>query len=298
MVPPAVLRFQRSRATAIAAVVAAVVIFSVLVEGLRVSLTHNYYGHFWIGWSLCSAILAGGFWWARHRHVKHATLTATEDAPRVSKLRSRVEYSGTGIAQVLATLLTLAILPATAYGIDWAHTHDNPAVTIQWPKAPTGWEGPARVSGGPWHPYFVDASSQSMRVYTNGGKSLQVFAVVYRVQTQQGKLLGYWNRLLGKSGDLGRQSQRIVDSPTGRWIETQVSDGAGGRSLIWSRYRVGTHLFVDPRLSQAWYGLAALLDPPLSSLIALRTICQPDCRAARARLSAVARSVQPTFSTP
>jgi hypothetical protein len=61
---------------------------------------------------------------------------------------------------------------------------------------------------------------------------------------------------------------------------------------------VGAHRFVDPRLSQAWYGLAALVDPPLSTLTALRTVCQSDCRAARARLAALARAVRPTFSLP
>jgi hypothetical protein len=122
--------------------------------------------------------------------------------------------------------------------------------------------------------------------------------VAFLTQTQHAKLLGYWNRLLGRTSPLRRESQHIVDSVAGRWIETRVIAGSGTRSLVWSRYQVGSRVFVNPRLSQAWYGLAALVDPPLSSLTAFRALCQPSCSDARARLTDVAQKVRPTFSEP
>jgi len=119
--------------------------------------------------------------------------------------------------------------------------------------------------------------------------------VVYRVQTQRAKLLSYWNDLLGRKSQLRRQSERLASSPDGRWQEIMVVDSTGSRSLIWVRYRIGKRLFVQPRLSQLWYGLAAIVQPPVSSLTALRSTCSPDCNAARGRLSAATQWLRPAL---
>lgn len=291
-----VSRSKRPRIVAsIGTLALALAMLAAVVAGLYVSLRRNYYHHFWIGWSLCIAVLGGVFWWVRRRHVARAAATATEKSLRVPVLA----HSGTRLMPIVAALAALAVLPAAAYGIDWAHASDNPTVLIQWPSAPTRWEGPERAIASPWHPYFVHAGGESLRAYTSAqGQTVQVFAVAYRVQTQRAKLLGYLNRLLGKTSGLRAESRHIVNSPAGQWLQTRIIDGAGQRSLIWSRYRVGSREFVHARLSQAWYGLAAIFDPPLSSLTALRTACRPDCGAARARLSVLARAVQPKFSAP
>ncbi|HEY3809407.1 MAG TPA: hypothetical protein VGL50_05665, partial [Steroidobacteraceae bacterium] len=88
---------------------------------------------------------------------------------------------------------------------------------------------------------------------------------------------------------------RVVESPAGRWQETEAVASDGSRSLVWARYRVGNRTFVQPRVSQLWYGLAAIVSPPLSSLTALRSACVPNCKVARRRLSAAAAWMQPAL---
>ena len=259
--------------------------------GLHSSLARD---HYWLGWSLCAAALAAFLWWVGRKRSDAGTDEA-DASPAVDPQLTPTRI-GLGIAPVGAVIVALAVLPAAAYGMDWAHAGESTRVAIHWSAAPAGWTGPASALTSEWRPYYVRAGGESLQSYRSAdGQTVQVFAVAYRVQTQHAKLLGYWNRLLGESSDLQPQTQHIVKSASGRWIETRVVDSSGRHSLIWSRYRVGTRVFVNPRLSQIWYGLAALIDPPLSSLTAMRAKCQPDCRAARKQLEALSRVAQPQF---
>ena len=272
------------------------VILIALFAGLRISLMHNYYRYYWIGWSLCIAALAVALGWAAHRRSSRGAFLSPKYATNSTTAYPTESFSGMRTSRILATLAALAILPVAAYGTDWAHANHSATVTIHWPQAPAGWQGPTPALASEWQPYYVRAGGQSLRTYRDaGGQNVQVFAVAYRVQTQHAKLLGYWNRLLGRSSALRSQTQHIVDTTSGRWIETAAIDSSGARSLIWSRYRVGSRIFVSPRLSQVWYGLAALINPPLSSLTALRAKCQPNCRAARKQLEALSHVVRPQF---
>jgi len=287
---PATRRAARPRpswtkALAPAAWVAFIIVFWVWV---RSSLANREY---WVSWSLSAGGLAALLGWLVHRRAVRRPLRPRQPAQPPDPA---TRVSGNALASVLVTVLVLALLPASAYALDWTQSSATATVRIDWPAAPQGWAGPTPVYASEWQPHFVHPSAESFKQYTNAsGQSVQVFAVAYRRQTQRGKLLGYWNKLLGTAGDMHSQAQRIVHSPSGRWRQTRVIDSAGLRSLIWSRYRIGRRVFVDPRLSQLWYGLAALVDSPLSSLTALRTVCEPNCRAARARLAAASRRVQP-----
>ena len=267
------------------------VLLVAFATGLHSSLARD---HYWLGWSLCAAALAAFLWWVGQRHLRHET----RESGALKAPLSRQPAGGfpQGMMPVAAVVVALAVLPAAAYGMDWAHANESTQVSIDWPAAPAGWQGPSRAVVSEWQPYYIRAGGQSLQTYRNAaGESVQVFAVAYRVQTQHAKLLGYWNRLLGRSSALRSQTQHIVDTTSGRWIETVVIDSSGARSLIWSRYRVGSRIFVSPRLSQAWYGLAALINPPLSSLTAMRATCQPNCRAARMQLEALSHVVRPQF---
>lgn len=283
---PAAARLSPARTVAtVVALALALILLVAFATGLRTSVASN---HYWFGWTLCAAALAGFLWWIGRRRAAPPRPAAQ---PAAASTRGRI-----GPAQIVASLVALAILPAAAYGLDWAHAPESPSVAIDWPAAPPGWEGPTHAYATAWHPVFRGAGGKSLRQYTSvHGAIVQVFAVAYREQTQHAKLLGYWNRLLGTGHALRHGPLRIVASPSGRWRQMRVTDATGMASLIWSRYRIGARTFVAPRLSQFWYGLVSLIDPPLSSLRALRTDCVPDCAAAQRRLAAAASILRPRF---
>ncbi len=267
-------------------------IFTVFVAAyftdMRSSLVKD---HYWLGWWLFAAVFALFLWWAERR-------PATGDkpqGPQTPRAKEPAPGRPLKLAPVAVALGVMAVLPALAYAMDWAHSGD-PAVGIDWPTAPSGWSGPRPVRGGTWRPHFVRPDGESLVSYTNAdGERVEAFSVAYRAQTQNAKLLSYWNHLLGEKGRLRSESVRIVSSPSGQWRQTLAVGASGTRSLIWVRYRVGDRFFVRPRVSQLWYGLAALAGRPLYSLTALRAVCTPDCKAARSRLSAKAMDLQPSF---
>ena len=254
--------------------------------------SHLVKNHYWLGWWLFAAGFAGFLWWAGRK----MTPTAPESRPRADRPATSDPSSRgtTSPAWMGLVLIVTALVPVTGYAMGWAHSGARGPVAIDWPSAPRGWTGPFPARFGTWAPVFIHPSGQSLRAYRATGGSVEAFVVAYRTQTQSGKLLGFRNTLLGDRGLRG-ESTRIVESSSGRWRETLAIGPTGTRSLIWSRYRIGHRLFVEPRLSQLWYGLEALIDPPLSSIIALRTVCTADCTAARQRLRSASAWLRPTL---
>ncbi|HEX4267593.1 MAG TPA: exosortase [Steroidobacteraceae bacterium] len=265
-------------------------IFTVVIAAYETNMSSSLVKHhYWLGWWLFAFVFAAFLWWTGR--------AAPRDHAEQDRHNS-AHPSGSGIASapLALTLAVLAAMPALAYGIDLADSRAGTAVTVHWPTAPAGWTGPTATAAGGWQPHFVDASGESLTRYTDAaGAPVAAYAVAYRVQTQSAKLLGYWNDLLGHPEQMRQQSLRVVASPVGRWQEIVALGSDGSRSLIWTRYRIGSRVFVQPRMSQLWYGLAATVEPPLSSLTALRTACLPDCNAARARLSAAAGWLRPAL---
>ena len=246
--------------------------------------------HYWLGWWLFAGAFALFLWWTGRK----SQLARGERVPDPSPVTAEAGPStGHRTVAVLATLAALAVLPLASYGLDWLNAGATP-VSIAWPADPAGWQvSPGR--GGEWAPRFRRPSAASRRRYTDtNGRAVEVFTVAYRVQTQDAKLLSFWNHLLAGRGRFRETAERIVSSPTGPWRELQVVDASDVRSVIWVRYRVGDRRFVERRLSQLWYGVRALVSPPVSSLTALRSVCAPDCRAAETRLASAALSLPPT----
>lgn len=268
-----------------------VVVIAAYETDMRSSLVKH---HYWMGWWLFAFVFAAFLWWTGRRSEPPTGSSSPDQGQAASRPLSRPEMSG---GPVTLTLAVLAVLPVLAYGMDWATSGGRTAVDILWPTAPSGWVGPSAASDGEWQPHFVDSSGESLARYVDStGEPVEAFAVAYRLQTQSAKLLGYWNDLLGgRPRRMQQQSLRVVASPAGPWQETVALDSDGSRSLIWTRYRVGNRVFVKPRFSQLWYGLAAIVKPPVSSLTALRAVCRPDCSAARTRLSVAAGWLQPAL---
>lgn len=253
---------------------------------MRSSLVHH---HYVLGWLMFLAAFALFLWladiWQRARPGSGPADAAVGPAEAVL---------APGRVRLGLALGALALLPVLGYGRDLLLARTPSHLTVEWPAAPAGWSGPSPVIVSEWRPQFARPSLEAQRAYLDGaGKSIEVFTVAYRDQTQSGKLLGYGNTLLGDKGSLRMQSERTIRGSTGTWRETVAVDPAGARSLIWSRYRIGGRTFTEGRLSQLWYGLVALTARPVSSLTALRAACEPDCSAARERLALAARSVLP-----
>lgn len=251
--------------------------------------------HIWFGWLLFALTFAAFLWWAERSQRSPDSKPSEDLSAAGESLAPAAGYWPRGFAPLAITLLALAVLPLASYGMDWARGATNTPVRIQWPQAAPRWKGPQPVRSSNWVPRFLNSSAQSLVQYTDAAQPVQMYAVAYRVQTQAGKLLGYWNSLLGEPQGLRAAAQRIIKSPSGSWRETLAIDRAGERSLIWARYRIGERVFVDPRLAQLWYGFEALVRPPLSSLTALRAVCTPDCKAAEKRLTAATAWAHPTL---
>lgn len=267
------------------------VVMAAYQTDMRSSLVKN---HYWLGWWLFAFTFAAFLLWTGRRSAPPDP--GLSPPPETGKSEST---SGAAIqaVPVMAALAVLAAMPMLAYGIDWSSTTASAPIEVRWPAAPAGWSGPSAAGRHEWKPHFVNSSGESLTLYTApDAQPVEAFAVAYRVQTQRAKLLGYWNHLLGRRArGMRSQSTRVVDLPQGRWQQIIASDSSGSRSVIWMRYRIGNRLFVEPRLSQFWYGFAAIVRPPVSSLTALRTPCQPGCKAAQARLAEAAGWLHPAL---
>lgn len=256
--------------------------------------------HIWLGWCLF-AIAVGAFLLIAGR-LANIRDRGRPQAARVAEGQEREAPlplgQGLTVSRVALALVCLGLLPALAYGTDALRSKAHPKLGIRLPEAPAGWRGPMPDTASEWAPRFANPTVESLRRYVDSrGDPVEVFTVAYRVQTQDGKLLGYGNDLFGGTKPLQPQSQRIIDSPVGRWRETVAVDSDHARSLIWWRSRIGDRVFVQPRLSQLWYGFAALMGiPPVSSLTALRVACGADCSAAREQLAATVARLQPTLT--
>jgi exosortase len=268
-----------------------VVAIAAYLSDMRSSLVPH---HYWFGWAVFVVVFVGFLWLAGRMadawDRKHPVVTgqpATE---------SPASETYPGIRRALLTLLCLAVLPTLSYAMAYSQSGAPAEVVIDWRAPPAGWRGPLPVLWSEWAPVYENASAKGQQRYLDeAGQPVEVFTAAYRDQRQGAKLLGYFNSLLGANGRLNFAGEGIVSSPAGGWRETTAVDTAGTPSLIWSRYRIGSRLFVDPRLSQLWYGIAALASRPVSSLTALRAVCRPDCAAARIRLTTAAVELRPTL---
>jgi hypothetical protein len=134
-----------------------------------------------------------------------------------------------------------------------------------------------------WLPIFAGADELQRLAFGNtADDTVEVLGVAYRIQRQGAELVGETSSLTGDR--LQAIAEHVVGSAAGPFREAEVTDEAGARSLIWSRYQVDGHNLVGPFTQQVWYGVNALVSQPPAELIALRTSCGADCAGARLRL--------------
>ncbi|EQD69716.1 conserved hypothetical protein, membrane, partial [mine drainage metagenome] len=209
-------------------------IFSIIVAGYETD-NKTYLitvSHYWFGWGVFVIFFIVFLWlagvlanrWDRRGRTGSAAGAIAPTRERAAPVTAS-PMTPVLAGPALAALVALVVLPGIVYGANLVHPVARSKVTIQWPAAPPGWQGPQRVLYSNWRPVYLNPTARSFRRYrTADGQSVEIFAVAYRRQTQAGKLLGYWNSLLGAHSLLQWDSSRVVTRPSGRWLR-----GYGGQ---------------------------------------------------------------------
>jgi EpsI family protein len=268
-------------------------IFTIVVAGYATDMRAFLVtvDHYWFGWLVFACGFAA-FLWIAGRAVAGRSPPAPATSATAAFTGNRI------VASYAATLVCLGVVPLTVYLADWTRGGILSDVGIDWPPAQPGWSGP--ITGRPtdWQPQFHNATASDSRAYVDpGGRLLEAFSAAYRTQQQGAKLVAYNNSVVGSDDGLRVMEERTVATSAGMWREARVTDPAGRDSIIRWHYQIGGRTFATPLASQLWYGLTSVASQPLSSLFAVRTLCAPDCRDARARLEASALRLQPTLHT-
>jgi hypothetical protein len=148
----------------------------------------------------------------------------------------------------------LGLLPVLSYlmGLVWSGTPSG--LVIQWSQASRSWHGPMPDTASEWSSYFVDPSAESpRRLHDVRSEPVEMFVMASHTQTEDAKLFGYGNDLLGSAKQLQRRSQRIADFPADRW--------RGGRSTFpVERYLVADSAELTGFRAEAFLCLSLSLD--------------------------------------
>ncbi len=243
--------------------------------------------HYWFGWLVFMACFALFLWISG----RIAGAYGPKTAPAAGSTAA-LPAAAPSVARCIATLAFVGVLPLVVYTVDSSRGQPAAGIAIGWPAA-QGWSGPQPVMPSRWMPNFQNATATASRQYADAsGRSVEIYVAAYRTQRQGSKLVAWGNSLLGDDG-LWVLSKRSVDTPQGSWRERTIANPDGGKSLLWSQYRIGKRRFARARVAQLWYGIAAFGSEPLSSLVAMRAACEPDCPAAALRLAGAAAGLQP-----
>jgi len=230
--------------------------------------------HYGFGWAVFAVAMTVFFLLASRLPPPSGAAPA---APALANMRAAPWPSGATLALALACL---ALGPA----LSWvAMRGDASAVTASpLPAIVPGWNGPLSASS-TWHPIYVGADSERFATYRHGAAAVEWYTADYAFQRQGRKLLGYYNSILG-AGGFTVVNRGIAADGSRRFVEMELQDAQGARSLLWYVYKIGPRPMISGLLAQLWYAVNSLLKPVDSQLVAFRTKCEPDCTAAREQL--------------
>jgi hypothetical protein len=175
------------------------------------------------------------------------------------------------------------------------------SLTSHPPAAASGWQAPLASTDPGWKPEFIGAHSEWRAAYRDPESGLlELRAIGYASQEQNGKLVSARNSLLG-TGGLTAAEVRSVDRRRPPRIEILASDPQGRRFCVWAIHDIDGRRFATPLFSQLWYGLRSVAGAAHWMLFAHRIACEPTCEAARTRRAAfepnVARDAAVTSGT-
>lgn len=265
---------QVALALALAVVTNWIRVYVIIVAGYLTDMQHYLVtvDHYTFGWFVFAAAMIVYF------VVVSRLPAAKADANRSiheSAVEPRSHIASVGLAIAIASL---AVFPAWNMIVPVAASNAQ-AQDEALPEGANGWVGP-RASASDWRPVFQGADTLAQGVYDSSTQQVEVFVASYAYQAQGRELVGYGNSVL--SSDDAVVAIAANDS---RRVKEIVSHRAEGQYLTWYGYRVG-HLGTHREIiAQTWYGLASLMGPVTSSIVALRVDCRGDCDSARSVLN-------------
>ncbi len=233
--------------------------------------------HYGFGWCVFAVALAIFFWLAP-RLGRPATPQARPAAPGPEPAgppRRRAELIG--VLGALALLIVVPLLHSLVRGSRAAPPLADPAASLR-PEPP--WHTVPVDVRSAWLPVFAGADELKRGAFGNANDAtIEVLGVAYRAQRQGAELVGETSSVTGDRLEV--RNEEVIPSRVGAFRESEVSDPAGARSLIWWRYQIDGRNLVNPLSQQLWFGLNSLVGQPPAALIALRAPCRGDCASAR-----------------
>jgi len=250
-------------------------------------LTHMHsrllHHHYWFGWGVFAVALVVFFWVTARFGPDPTAAPAAPLPPRPMPAAARADVAGFVIAA--AVLVALPALSAAVRAVRPAAPLDTALAA----DPPTPWVPVLVDIQSSWQPQFRNADRQQRLAFANsGGDTVETYAVTYRTQRQDAKLVGSGSTVIGAT--LTPRTEQVVQVPGDEFREDEVTERASPHRsyLIWSRYETAGRHFVIPLASQLWYGINATVSNPSATLVAFRAECRPDCANARHNLEALA----------
>lgn len=253
-------------------------VYTIILAGYFTDMQHYLVRveHYTYGWALFAAMMILFFVIVRQLPVS-STAGREQSAPTESSaLPSRLPLA---VATVIA---------AIAFGPLWSVLAPISPATLPQEGELLPSAAVVAVERSSWQPVFEGADAVQRGHYQRGAMLIEGYAAAYASQTQRKELIGYTNSLLGPGLSILASSR---SEPRGAVSEFVVQRADREQFVLWYFYRIGSLQTGSGLVAQVAYGLTSLTGSPLSTVIALRAPCSPDCDAARVELHSLIRAV-------
>jgi EpsI family protein len=237
--------------------------------------------HYGFGWAVFAVAMAVFFILASRLPASRASQRSSWDTAPRNTAAARAGW---------ACMAGCAALTAGPL-LSWiAMRGDATAVAMLPPPASVpGWTGPLPDTGG-WRPVFKGADREELAAYRRGGADIEWYTADYAFQRQGRKLLSFDNSI-GGAGGFTVVQQEVETDASQPFVGLRLRDPDGAQSLLWYLYKIGPRTTSSGLRAQLWYGLASLLGPVDSQIVAFRAKCDADCASARQQLRGFVASI-------
>lgn len=238
-------------------------IFIIVVAGHVTDMQHRLIvgEHYSFGWFMFAGAMLSYFLVVRRWPLSSERVKGPDD----------LIISGAPVPAAVA--LAVAGLAA---GPVWAMLDANEAsgtAAHELPREVGEWTTSAATST--WRPHFEGADVEQHLEYRSKTAAIEAYAAIYLVQQQGKEIVGHENRPFG---DMTAQRHR-TDAPF-PWRSVNARDTSGQEWVLFHVQRIDGALKAPGVRAQLDYAVRSLFGAPLSSIIVLRSRCQPDCEGA------------------